>query len=125
MDNEKIDSRPMYVSVCDPDKKTKGHQFKFSTSMEKNKLFVKGLAKSVNENDLKEIFGKIGNVTAVRMPTLRDGRPKGMAYIGKKHALKNMTSLLAAFGSNNTPVVQFHEIFAAKIVNKLIFSNSM
>ena len=69
MDNEKINNRPMFVSVCDPDKKSKGHQFQYSTTMEKNKLFVKGLAKSVNENDLKQIFGKFGTITAVRMPT--------------------------------------------------------
>ena len=81
MDNEKIDNRPMFVSVCDPDKKTKGHQFQYSTSMEKNKLFVKGIAKSVNENDLKQIFEKFGTVKAVRLPTLRNGHPKGMAYI--------------------------------------------
>ena len=96
MDNEKIDNRPMFVSVCDPDKKSKGHQFQYSTTMEKNKLFVKGLAKSVDENDLKQIFGKFGTITAVRMPTLRNGHPKGMAYIGK---INNTLGILAAFGN--------------------------
>ena len=45
--------------------------------------------------------------------------------IGKKHALKNMTSslyILAAFGGSTgsniiAPVMQFHEIFVTKIIN--------
>ena len=113
MDNEKIDNRPMFVSVCDPDKKSKGHQFKYSTTMEKNKLFVKGLAKSVNENDLKQIFGKFGTITAVRMPTLRNGHPKGMAYIGK---INNTLGILAAFGNYPHQLCAISRNFCSNII---------
>ena len=48
--------------------------------------------------------------------------------IGKKHALKkyehfalNTTCFWGSTGSNITPVVQFHEIFVTKIMNKLIY----
>lgn len=42
-DREQIDGRPIFVSKCDPDKHTRQHSFKYSTSVEKNKLFVKGI----------------------------------------------------------------------------------
>ena len=48
--------------------------------------------------------------------------------IGKKHALKkydqftlNTSLFWGNTGSNITPVVQFHEIFITKIMNKLIY----
>ena len=52
--------------------------------------------------------------------------------IGKKHALKkydqfalNTSCFWGSSGSNITPVVQFHEIFVTKILNKLIFLLSL
>lgn len=42
-DREPIDGRPIFVSKCDPDKHTRQHSFKYSTTLEKNKLFVKGM----------------------------------------------------------------------------------
>ena len=48
--------------------------------------------------------------------------------IGKKYAFKrvdpftlNTSCFWGSTGSNITPVVQFHEIFVAKIMNKLIY----
>ena len=41
-DREPIDGRPIFVSKCDPDRDTRQHGFKYSTALEKNKLFVKG-----------------------------------------------------------------------------------
>ena len=41
-DREPIEGRPMYVSRCDADKQTRKSAFKYSTSLEKSKLFVKG-----------------------------------------------------------------------------------
>jgi hypothetical protein len=41
-DREPIDGRPMFISRCDSDKRTRQCGFKYSTTLEKSKLFVKG-----------------------------------------------------------------------------------
>jgi hypothetical protein len=41
-DRESLDGRPMFISRCDPDKLSRQSGFKYRTSLEKNKLFVKG-----------------------------------------------------------------------------------
>jgi hypothetical protein len=41
-DRESIDGRPMFISRCDADKCTRQPGFKYSTTLEKKKLFVKG-----------------------------------------------------------------------------------
>ena len=73
---------------------------------------------STSKKDLKaylEIVGEIFNKS-------------GKNHIGKKHALKeydqfalNTSCFWGSTGSNITPVVQFHEIFVTKIMNKLIY----
>ena len=59
--------------------------------------------------------------------TLMDGTTKSFG-IGKKHALNkydqfapNTSCFEGSTGSNITPVVQFHVIFVAKIMKKLIY----
>lgn len=71
----------MFVSKCDPDKTTRGSGFKYSSRLEKNKLFVKGLPFSIKESDLKELFGKFGDLKDVRLVTFRNGHSKGIAYV--------------------------------------------
>lgn len=41
-DRAPVNNRPMFVSKCDPDKKTRTTGLRFPTKLEKNKLFVKG-----------------------------------------------------------------------------------
>lgn len=41
-DRELVNNRPMFVSKCDPDKQTRTSGLRFTTKLEKNKLFVKG-----------------------------------------------------------------------------------
>jgi len=41
-DREPLDGRPMFISRCDPDKLSRQSGFKYRTTLEKNKLFVKG-----------------------------------------------------------------------------------
>jgi hypothetical protein len=41
-DREPLDGRPMFISRCDPDKHSRQSGFKFRTTLEKNKLFLKG-----------------------------------------------------------------------------------
>ncbi|XP_013394832.1 squamous cell carcinoma antigen recognized by T-cells 3 [Lingula anatina] len=79
-DRLSVEGRPVFVSPCmDKDHKTK--QFKFSSSMEKNKLFVKGLPFSVTEEALRTIFGQHGKLKEIRLVTYRSGAPKGLAYV--------------------------------------------
>ena len=41
-DRTPINDRPMFISECDPDRQTRKVGLRFSTGLEKNKLFVKG-----------------------------------------------------------------------------------
>jgi len=43
LDRTPIRGRPMFVSKCDPNKSTRSSAFKYSSRLEKNKLFVKGM----------------------------------------------------------------------------------
>lgn len=80
-DRTLILTRPMYVSKCDPDKDTRERVFRYSSAMEKNKLFVRGLPFTSTENDLKELFSKYGTLKDVRLVTYRNGHSKGLAYV--------------------------------------------
>ncbi|CAD5113901.1 DgyrCDS3060 [Dimorphilus gyrociliatus] len=80
IDRTLIDGRPMYVSKL----KKKGDEtkvFKFSTNMEKNKLFVRNIPLDVPENELQNLFEKHGKIKSVRLVTYRNGKSKGIAYI--------------------------------------------
>lgn len=80
-DRELIGSRPMFVSKCDPDKETRGSGFKYSSNMEKNKLFIRGLPFTTTVDDLRNIFNKFGFIKDVRLVTYRNGHSKGLAYV--------------------------------------------
>lgn len=46
------------------------------------KLFVGNLPYKLNEEDLKELFAKSGNVVSVAIPTDRDsGKKRGFAFV--------------------------------------------
>ncbi|KAG8227862.1 hypothetical protein J437_LFUL008655 [Ladona fulva] len=81
MDREILNNRPLFVSKCDPDKHTRGPAFKYSTDLEKNKLFVKGLPLSTTKEDLEKLFGTYGTLKDVRLVTYRNGHSKGLAYV--------------------------------------------
>lgn len=80
-DRETIKGRPMFISENDPEKKNRGHQFKYSTNMELNKLFVKGLPPKATKDDLVKLFSPYGSLKDVRLVTLRNGQSKGIAYV--------------------------------------------
>lgn len=80
LDHTPVEGRPMYVSKCE-EKSSRKPQFKFATSMEKNKLFVKGLPFTCTKEELTEIFSKHGKIKDVRLVTYRSGAPKGLAYV--------------------------------------------
>ena len=83
-DHELIKGRPMYVQEHDPEKKAKGHQFKYSTGMEKSKLFVKGLPKSMDKDQVTALFSPFGEIKELRLVTFRNGHSKGIAYVDFK-----------------------------------------
>ncbi|XP_034337393.2 squamous cell carcinoma antigen recognized by T-cells 3 isoform X2 [Magallana gigas] len=80
LDRTPIEGRPMFVSKCE-DRSQKKAQFKFSTAMEKNKLFIKNLPFTCSKDALIQIFSEHGPVKEVRMVTYRSGAPKGLAYV--------------------------------------------
>ncbi|KAJ4445263.1 hypothetical protein ANN_07064 [Periplaneta americana] len=80
-DREPMDGRPMFISKCDSDKHTRQSGFKYSSTLEKNKLFVKGLPLSMTKEELEEIFKPYGSLKDVRIVTYRNGHSKGLAYV--------------------------------------------
>jgi len=80
-DREPIDNRPVFVSKCDPDKTTRQKQFKYNTTLEKNKLFVKGLPFSLTADGLRDLFKVHGDLKDCRLVTYRNGHSKGLAYV--------------------------------------------
>ena len=78
-DNELLLGRPLYISECNKEKQ--GPVFKYEKGLEKNKLYISGLDPSVTRQDLQEIFGQFGNISAVRVPTYRNGHAKGIAFV--------------------------------------------
>jgi len=81
-DNELLGLRPMYISKCiDKDTEKKTSAFKFSTGLEKNKLFIKNIDTQVSKSELVELFSKYGKLKEVRLPTYRNGHSKGIAFV--------------------------------------------
>ncbi|XP_017875823.1 squamous cell carcinoma antigen recognized by T-cells 3-like isoform X2 [Ceratina calcarata] len=98
LDRTPIRGRPMFVSRCDPDKTTRGTGFKYSSTLEKNKLFVKGLPVTTTKEDLEEIFKVHGALKEVRIVTYRNGHSKGLAYVDFEDENSAAKALLAADG---------------------------
>lgn len=79
MDRTPLNGRPVFVSPYDPENHT--HKFKYSTGLEKNKLFISGLPLSMTENDVKAVFEPHGRVKDIRLVTYRNGHSKGLCYL--------------------------------------------
>ena len=94
-DNELMSGRPMYVSVCDPERKS-GPVFKYDTGLEKNKLFISSLAQEVTREELSEVFSKFGKLKEVRVPIYRNGHSKGIAFIDYEDEVSAATALVKA-----------------------------
>lgn len=45
LDRTPLKGRPMFISRCDPNKDTRDSGFKFNSTLEKKKLFVRGIQK--------------------------------------------------------------------------------
>ncbi|KAM5191246.1 squamous cell carcinoma antigen recognized by T-cells 3 [Mantella aurantiaca] len=82
LDRQEVNGRPMFVSPCmDKNKNQDFKVFKYSTSLEKHKLFVSGIPFSCTKEELEELFKEHGTVREIRLVTNRSGKPKGLAYI--------------------------------------------
>lgn len=90
MDRKPLEGRPVFVSKCDPDKNTRQVQFKYSTALEKNKLFVKGLPFSMSQEDLRKLFAEFGALKDCRLVANRTGRSKGIAYLEFENAVMEL-----------------------------------
>ncbi|KAM4808535.1 squamous cell carcinoma antigen recognized by T-cells 3 isoform 1-T1 [Rhinophrynus dorsalis] len=82
LDRQEVNGRPMFVSPCvDKNKNPDFKVFKYSTALEKHKLFVSGLPYSLTKEELEELFKEHGSIKEIRMVTNRSGKPKGLAYV--------------------------------------------
>ncbi|KAK2145986.1 hypothetical protein LSH36_641g00030 [Paralvinella palmiformis] len=79
-DRKEIDGRPMFVSPFE-EKGNKTKKFKYSTGLEKNKLFIKGLPFTMSKEALENMFKQHGTLKSIRLVTYRNGYSKGLAYI--------------------------------------------
>ncbi|XP_066465740.1 squamous cell carcinoma antigen recognized by T-cells 3 isoform X2 [Tiliqua scincoides] len=82
LDRRRVEGRPMFVSPCvDKNKNPDFKVFKYSTALEKHKLFISGLPFSCTKEELEEACKAHGNVKDIRLVTNRAGKPKGLAYV--------------------------------------------
>uniref|UniRef100_A0A8C8X001 Spliceosome associated factor 3, U4/U6 recycling protein n=1 Tax=Panthera leo TaxID=9689 RepID=A0A8C8X001_PANLE len=82
LDRKNVEGRPMFVSPCvDKSKNPDFKVFRYSTALEKHKLFVSGLPFSCTKEELEEICKAHGTVKDIRLVTNRAGKPKGLAYV--------------------------------------------
>ncbi|XP_015268716.1 PREDICTED: squamous cell carcinoma antigen recognized by T-cells 3 isoform X2 [Gekko japonicus] len=82
LDRRIVEGRPMFVSPCvDKAKNPDFKVFKYSTALEKHKLFISGLPFSCTKEELEEACKAHGNVKEIRLVTNRAGKPKGLAYV--------------------------------------------
>ncbi|XP_043267085.1 squamous cell carcinoma antigen recognized by T-cells 3-like isoform X2 [Venturia canescens] len=98
LDRTPIKGRPMFISRCDPNKTTRGPGFKYRCTLEKNKLFVKGLPVSTTKEDLEKLFEAYGSLKDVRLVTYRNGHSKGLAYVEFMDETSTAKALLATDG---------------------------
>ncbi|XP_071561281.1 squamous cell carcinoma antigen recognized by T-cells 3 [Temnothorax nylanderi] len=98
LDRTPIRGRPMFVSKCDPNKSTRNSAFKYRSTLEKNKLFVKGLPLTLTKEELEEIFKVHGDLKEVRLVTYRNGHSKGLAYVEYHDEVTAAKALLSTDG---------------------------
>lgn len=98
-DREPLKNRPMFISPSEADAALKHPAFKFHTTLEKKKLFVKGLRPSATKEDVEKLFSQYGAVKDVRIVTFRNGISKGLAYVEFEDEVSASTALMKTDGS--------------------------
>uniref|UniRef100_A0A182T4X0 RRM domain-containing protein n=1 Tax=Anopheles maculatus TaxID=74869 RepID=A0A182T4X0_9DIPT len=80
-DRRPLNGRPVFVSNVARDKASRQHQFKYSSSFEPNKLFIKGLPFNLGRDELQKLFAPFGRIKDIRIVCYRSGKSKGLAYL--------------------------------------------
>ncbi|XP_069769074.1 squamous cell carcinoma antigen recognized by T-cells 3 [Narcine bancroftii] len=110
LDRQELEGRPMFVSPCvDKTKNPEFKVFRYSTSLEKHKIFISGLPFSCTREDLEEICKEYGNLKEIRLVTNRSGKPKGLAYVEFENETQASQAVLKLDGT----VVKDHTISVA------------
>ncbi|XP_058014481.1 squamous cell carcinoma antigen recognized by T-cells 3 isoform X2 [Ahaetulla prasina] len=99
LDRTVVEGRPMFVSpYVDKSKNPDFKVFKYSTALEKHKLFISGLPFSCTKEELQKICEAHGKVKDIRMVTNRAGKPKGLAYVEFENEAQASQALLKMDG---------------------------
>uniref|UniRef100_A0A2M4AE49 Putative rna-binding protein sart3 rrm superfamily n=1 Tax=Anopheles triannulatus TaxID=58253 RepID=A0A2M4AE49_9DIPT len=80
-DRRPLAGRPIFISNVARDKANRQHQFKYASSVEPNKLFIKGLPFELGKEELQRLFEPFGTIRDIRIVCFRNGRSKGLAYL--------------------------------------------
>lgn len=80
-DREPLLGRPMFISPSEENAALKHPVFKYQASLEKNKLFVKGIEPKATKEEVEQLFTPFGKLKDVRIVTYRSGHSKGIAYV--------------------------------------------
>ncbi|XP_056384760.1 squamous cell carcinoma antigen recognized by T-cells 3 isoform X5 [Hyla sarda] len=100
MDRQEMKGRPMFVSPCvDKNRNPEFKVFKYSTALEKHKLFVSGLPFSCTKEELEEMFKEHGTIKQIRLVTNRSGKPKGLAYVEYENEAQASQAVLKLDGT--------------------------
>ncbi len=94
-DREPLSGRPLFISEMNK----KGFQFKYGTGLEEKKLFVSKLPRTITSEKIQRVFGKFGSIVALRLPELRDGTPKGIAFVEYEEARSAKAAVQGADGA--------------------------
>ncbi|XP_078083161.1 spliceosome associated factor 3, U4/U6 recycling protein [Mustelus asterias] len=110
LDRQELEGRPMFVSPCvDKAKNPEFKVFRYSTSLEKHKVFISGLPFSCTKEELEEICKEHGNLKEIRLVTNRSGKSKGLAYAEYENEVQASQAVLKMDGM----VVKDHTISVA------------
>uniref|UniRef100_A0A182M2X6 RRM domain-containing protein n=1 Tax=Anopheles culicifacies TaxID=139723 RepID=A0A182M2X6_9DIPT len=80
-DRRPLNGRPVFISNVARDKANRPHQFKYSSSFEPNKLFIKGLPFNLSRDELAKLFEPFGAIRDIRIVCYKSGKSKGLAYL--------------------------------------------
>lgn len=96
--------------------------FRYSTTLEKHKLFISGLPFSCTKEELEEVCKAHGNVKDIRLVTNRAGKPK-VGTLTTLLVLRNLSEkkLLIEPGDKNLGLLSCQCGFVLKLVEKLGF----
>lgn len=113
LDHSPINGRPMYINPYDPNRSASNDiakKFKYSTSLEQNKLFISSLPFSTTKEQIESLFAEKGFKTKdIRIVTHKSGKSKGLAYVEFENAQEASQAVVKTDGT----VIDGHTIKVA------------